>query len=67
MYFKKKKKKNSLPGWGVIGKEYIKLVSKMIAASICGLNALGKDLLKEEKTNLSNMGVKRNDKGPLNN
>ena len=61
MYLKKKIK----PGWGVIGKEYIKLVSKMIAASICGWNALSKDLLEEEK-NPSNLGVKRNDKGPLN-
>ena len=39
----------------------------MIAASICGWNALSKDLLEEEKTNPSNMEVKRNDKGPLNN
>lgn len=39
----------------------------MIAASVCGWNALSKDLLEEEKTNLSNMGLRENDKGPLNN
>lgn len=41
----------------------------MHAASIHGQNPLSNDLNSNrgEKTNPSNLGVKRNDKGPLNN
>lgn len=57
-----------LSGWVVICNKYIKLVSKMKAASICGGNIVSNDNTNRgEKKKSIKCGVKRNDKCPLNN
>lgn len=67
VHFRKGGKK-PLPGWDVICNKYIKLVSKMNAASICGWNILSNDNTNRgEKKKAIKFGVKRNDKCPLNN